>query len=1203
MRMPGDELLQFRMLAAGQLQFVADRLALAHRHRAHPEGELGTMPGMLDHGAGDGLGLDRIAVTVAAIETTVRQVVEAQPRLGTLPVRAGHDEQLALVEFLVGHGDQRLVAAAVVPLQHALRKSLGRTQRQHAFQVPGLRPRLLLIDLLATGQAGEERGRWQLLVIAHHHDLPAARDRAQRIHRLDLAGFVDDQQVELDGAGLQELGHRQRAHHEHRFDGLDRRGAQAEQAPQRHVVALARDLAAQRAQRTYATGGAARQAGMVRLRRLDLGQRQALAIPVAEPGDQRFMPAAIKGRQFRVRPGGQRQHLQVERAAEQRLRGGRVLTAASGQGHRFLQPGIDATAGHVGVPQPGHQPVHVMRPARAGLVQQRQRHLLQRRAAEGLAQVHLQPLHHLIQRSPQPGAGLPGLPGRLGQAVGAFQPGGQRAHVHAAHRFGVLHPGQDGIGHRPVGALALPHRPERGARGRIDACQHLARPARSDEIVEQRQPCLRGLGQRPLADAAHLVERLAVGAVEEAQQALAVRGDEQALGQPVAHPGHVGHLRPALRDDRRQRAPLLQAIAQRGQSGAPHPGRNRVAVERRRSGQGIGHLALLRQRGQAGGRRHAQARAERRGRSASLPHGRGQGRRARHQVFGLGAHHRRVANASPRVRLGPADPRQVPAQLAQQQRTPFQFAGRPRTGRVQPVRRTTGAGQLAGQHAEDVERSQPGVAHRRVHALRVQVELRAQLLQLLHAGGHVDRRRLAQLQGPAQFLQHGALVGLVAVQLQAQRPQPDVLQPPLDHLQCRHLLRDEQHLAPIAHRSGDQVGDRLRLARARRALDDQVVTASHAFDGQCLRAVAVHDVLELGGRDERIQEARARARQRAVIGVKAIAEQAGHQTVAVDLLALGPLFRVQIEKHQQLGEREEPQLQCVVEHAPLRLGRNAFAHRRQIGGDVELVGVREGRHHDTEVGAQLLAQRQVLLRLLIGPAQHESITRALALQHHRQQHQRRMPVFLRRGTGLAERQLAHRQVQHVHALLFEHGAVLVVHVQQPLLQVLRAQPGLQARIQMVFGQRAGSRVFLARLRQGQGVIGRFAGAVGQRFLGLVLAQGRKGHARLVQQRLQGGYAPFVMDDDAAAGGLARQVQQSVAVGQVEQNPALRLQRVPDAHRGCSIADPRHDAMHGQVGRRRLPRSAWPTPPGTRRRRLNAGRRRRAALLTSTILQV
>jgi hypothetical protein len=124
-------------------------------------------------------------------------VVVDQASAVATPVGAWEDDEAVFVELVVRDGDQRLVPAAVVPAQHALRGTLGGEQAEHALQVGR---QVVLVELLGTHQAIEEAGGGKLLAVPHDHHLLAAGDRPQRVDRPHLAGLVEDDQVELQRA-------------------------------------------------------------------------------------------------------------------------------------------------------------------------------------------------------------------------------------------------------------------------------------------------------------------------------------------------------------------------------------------------------------------------------------------------------------------------------------------------------------------------------------------------------------------------------------------------------------------------------------------------------------------------------------------------------------------------------------------------------------------------------------------------------------------------------------------------------------------------------------------------------------------------------------------------------------------------------------------------------------------------------------------
>ena len=90
----------------------------------------------------------------------LRAVTKDQPRVHLPGVRAREDHQPIVVELVVRDRDQRLVAAAVVPAQHPLRRALGAEHAQNALQVGGL----ARIPVPVVGHPVEEAGRRSCLL-------------------------------------------------------------------------------------------------------------------------------------------------------------------------------------------------------------------------------------------------------------------------------------------------------------------------------------------------------------------------------------------------------------------------------------------------------------------------------------------------------------------------------------------------------------------------------------------------------------------------------------------------------------------------------------------------------------------------------------------------------------------------------------------------------------------------------------------------------------------------------------------------------------------------------------------------------------------------------------------------------------------------------------------------------------------------------
>ena len=86
---------------------------------------------------------------------------------------------------------------------------------------------------------------------------------------------------------------------------------------------------------------------------------------------------------------------------------------------------------------------------------------------------------------------------------------------------------------------------------------------------------------------------------------------------------------------------------------------------------------------------------------------------------------------------------------------------------------------------------------------------------------------------------------------------------------------------------------------------------------------------------------------------------------------VGPVLRVEVAVHQELGEGEEAEDDVVGLHRPGRAGRDSLGHRGEVGGGVEvLAGQAQGVHAlkeflEGEIGGGLLragAQPELLTR-------------------------------------------------------------------------------------------------------------------------------------------------------------------------------------------------------------------------------------------------
>ena len=119
--------------------------------------------------------------------------------VGNGALAVGDGVKVAAVERRVGKADERFVTAAVMPGQQRGGQVLRRL-RQEAVRIQvHLDALAFLLDdhafILGAG-AGEERGRRQLHLVAHDDGLVRAVDGRNRLLQRNLAGLVEDDDVE-----------------------------------------------------------------------------------------------------------------------------------------------------------------------------------------------------------------------------------------------------------------------------------------------------------------------------------------------------------------------------------------------------------------------------------------------------------------------------------------------------------------------------------------------------------------------------------------------------------------------------------------------------------------------------------------------------------------------------------------------------------------------------------------------------------------------------------------------------------------------------------------------------------------------------------------------------------------------------------------------------------------------------------------------
>ena len=130
----------------------------------------------------------------------------------------GDGEEFALVEAGVGEADEGFAAAAVVPAEHGGGELVG----GHGEKGVGLEfDEGIGVELVFAGCGGEEGGGGQLHFVTNDDHLAGAEDGGDGFFDGDLAGFVEDDDVEEAGIERQGIGDADGAHEPDGFEVVD----------------------------------------------------------------------------------------------------------------------------------------------------------------------------------------------------------------------------------------------------------------------------------------------------------------------------------------------------------------------------------------------------------------------------------------------------------------------------------------------------------------------------------------------------------------------------------------------------------------------------------------------------------------------------------------------------------------------------------------------------------------------------------------------------------------------------------------------------------------------------------------------------------------------------------------------------------------------------------------------------------------------
>ena len=214
-----------------------------------------------------------------------------------------------------------------------------------------------------------------------------------------------------------------------------------------------------------------------------------------------------------------------------------------------------------------------------------------------------------------------------------------------------------------------------------------------------------------------------------------------------------------------------------------------------------------------------------------------------------------------------------------------------------------------------------------------------------------------------ELCQHVPLRHLVAMQFQAEGSEADLLQTTFHHFKGSHLLGHEEHALALEERIGDQVGNGLRLAGARRTIEDEAVATSSLIDSRHLRRIDSHrqsHVLRLisaiKGPEVGLQFGR-------------FPRQASfHKAIDDGILLHLLVVDMDVVPHQELAEREESEDALSLD-APTFLFLDGLAQHVEDLQHIHSMLVErqffQSLHFDAMVLAQELYQRDVEHNLLV----------------------------------------------------------------------------------------------------------------------------------------------------------------------------------------------------------------------------------------------
>ena len=225
------------------------------------------------------------------------------------------------------------------------------------------------------------------------------------------------------------------------------------------------------------------------------------------------------------------------------------------------------------------------------------------------------------------------------------------------------------------------------------------------------------------------------------------------------------------------------------------------------------------------------------------------------------------------------------------------------------------------------------------------------------------------------------------MEFEAELAQANFAKSAVDDIQCGNLLGHEKHAFVFSQALGDEVGDGLAFAGARRADEHEVFTSGRSHHGRELRRIGGQRAEDLLWRVIGIKSARIGKRHRRLVGLAGRIDQVGYHGRLAQVF--GTLR--QILPHKIFGEGKHRQHDIFADFPPPNVldgGAHAHPDTRDVqpGVVTRQVALRHAEFK-LEILAQHLDERGVEARLVIMRTNREAGAGALSTQRHRQEDQ------------------------------------------------------------------------------------------------------------------------------------------------------------------------------------------------------------------------